>query len=71
MESAVLELDRLTEGAVKRQDAARTALGSFAAMILSEVPEIARIVGRSEAERNSMPEFLVGLKEQIGMWRKL
>ncbi|MDE2761962.1 MAG: hypothetical protein OXK74_04115 [Gemmatimonadota bacterium] len=42
---------------MKRQDAARTALGSFAAMILSEVPEIARIVGRSEAERNSMPEF--------------
>ncbi|MDE2876483.1 MAG: hypothetical protein OXQ93_13650, partial [Gemmatimonadota bacterium] len=71
MESAILELDRLAEGAVKRQDAARTALGSFAAMILREVPEIARIVGRSEAEENSMPEFLVGLREQIGMWRKL
>ena len=68
---AMSELDRLTEGAVKRQDVARTALGSFAAMIHREVPEVARIVGRVEAEKNSMPEFLVGLKEQIGMWRKL
>ena len=71
MESAMIELDRLAEGAVKQQDAARTALGSFAAMIHREVPEIARIVGRTEAGKNSMPEFLVGLREQIGMWRKL
>ena len=71
MESAMIELDRLAEGAVKQQDAARTALGSFAAMIHREVPEIARIVGRTEAGKNSMPEFLIGLREQIGMWRKL
>lgn len=71
MESAMSELDRLAEGAVRRSDAARTALGSFAATILREVPEIARIIGRREAEKNSMPEFLVGLREQIGMWRKL
>ena len=68
MESSMTELDRLAEGAVKQRDAARTALGSFAAMLHREVPEIARMVGRTEAERNSMPEFLVELREQIGMW---
>ncbi len=71
MESAMSELDRLAEGAVKQRDAARTALGSFAAVLHREVPGIARIVGRVEAARNSMPEFLIGLREQIAMWRKL
>ena len=71
LEGAMAELDRLVEGAVKQRDAARTALGSFAAMLHREVPEIARIIGRKEAGKNSMPEFLVGLREQIGMWRKL
>ena len=71
MESAMSELDRLAEGAVKRKDEARTALGSFAAMIHRDVPDIARIVGRAEAARNSMPEFLLGLREQIHRWRQL
>ena len=71
LESAMSELARLAEGAVKRRDAARTALGSLAAMLHREVPEIARVVGRREAEKNSMAEFLIGLREQIGMWRKL
>ena len=71
MESAMSELAKLAEGAVKRGAAARTALGSLAAMLHREVPEIARVVGRREAERNSMPEFLVELRERVGMWRKL
>lgn len=71
MESAMAELAGLAAGAVKQGDTARTALGSLAAMLHREVGEIARMVGRREAEANSMPEFLAGLREQIGMWRKL
>ena len=70
MRRAMSRLDRLAEGSVQHRDAARTALGSFAAVIHREIPEIARIVGRLEAGRNAMPEFLVGLREQIGMWRR-
>ena len=70
MEGAVARLNRLAEGAVKRRDAARAALGSFAVVIHREVPEIARIVGRAEAGRNAMPGLLVGLRERIGMWRR-
>ena len=71
MATAISQLESVAQGAVRQQDAARTALGSFAAMLHREVPEIARIVGRVEAERNSIPEFLTGLKEQITMWRAL
>ena len=70
MEGAVARLNRLAEGAVKRRDAARAALGSFAVTIHREVPEIARIVGRAEAARNALPGLLVGLRERIEMWRR-
>ena len=59
----------LVEGAVQQQDSAKAALGTFAEDIQRTVPDIARIVGRSEAERNAIPELLQALKDQIGRWR--
>ena len=61
----------LVEGAVQQRDAARAALGTFAEEIKRTVPEIARIVGKREAEQDAIPEFVVALKEQIGRWRNL
>ena len=61
----------LGEGAVQRRDVAKAALGVFAEDIQRTVPEIARVVGRSEAERNAIPELKRGLEEQIALWRRL
>ena len=59
----------LGEGAVQQRDVAKAALGMFAEDIQRTVPEIARIVGRREAENNAIPEFVLALKEQIDRWR--
>lgn len=60
----------LGEGAVQQRDVAKAALGMFAEDIQRTVPEIARIVGRWEAENNAIPEFVLALKEQIDRWRR-
>ena len=61
----------LGDGAVQRRDAAKAALGVFAGDIQRTVPQIARSVGRSEAESNPIPELVLALKEQIDNWRRL
>ena len=65
------ELDQLAIGAVQQRDAARTALGTFATDLQRRVPDIARIVGQQEADRNAIPEFLADLEAQISRWRQL
>ena len=60
----------LREGAVQQRDAPKAVLGVFAADIQRTVPEIARSVGRSEAESNAIPELVLGLREQIERWRR-
>ena len=60
----------LVEGAVQQRDVARAAVGAFAEDINRTVPEIARTVGRTEAEKNAIPELVFALKEQIGRWRR-
>ena len=60
----------LGEGAVQQRDVSKAALGIFAEDIRRTVPEIARIVGRREAENNAIPEFVLALKEQIDRWRR-
>ena len=60
----------LGEGAVQQRDAAKAALGIFSDDIQRTVPEIARSVGRREAENNAIPEFVLALKEQIDRWRR-
>ena len=59
----------LVEGAVQQHDKGKAALGAFADDIRRTIPEIARSVGRREAENNTIPELLLGLKDQIGRWR--
>ena len=71
MRKMTVQAEKLGEGAVKQADAAKAALGIFAADIQRTVPEIARIVGRSEAESNAIPELKRGLEDQINLWRRL
>ena len=71
MRKMTVQAEKLGEGAVKQADAAKAALGIFAADIQRTVPEIARVVGRSEAEGNTIPELKRGLEEQIALWRRL
>jgi hypothetical protein len=63
--------ENLGQGAVQQRDAAKADLGVFASDIRRTVPEIARSVGRIEAESNAIPELVLALKEEIGRWRKL
>ncbi len=65
------QLEQVAGGAVQQRDAARTALGNFATDIQRPVPEIARIVGQREAEKDTIPELLADLEAQISRWRQL
>ena len=71
MRKMTVQAEKLGEGAVKQADAAKAALGIFAADIQRTVPEIARSVGRSEAESNAISELKRGLEDQINHWRRL
>ena len=71
MQRKMRDLEQLVGGAVQQRDSAKTALTTFAADLDRTVPEIARIVGQREAERNAIPELLVDLKEQVSAWRRL
>jgi len=59
----------LGEGSVQQHDRAKTSMGVFATEVQRTVPEIGRIVGRKEAEQNTIPDLLSDLKEQISRWR--
>jgi len=59
----------LVDGAVRRQDVAKASLGAFAEQIQRPVAEIARTIGKSEAERGAVTEFEQALTEQIIRWR--
>ena len=65
------QLEQVAGGAVQQRDAARTALGNLATDIQRPVPEIARIVGQREAEKDAIPELLADLEVQISRWRQL
>ena len=70
MLSLIDRLDDLADGAVQQQDTAKAAMGAFADQVQHTVADIARIVGRSEAERKAIPELLQALNDQIGRWRR-
>ena len=65
------DVQRLVEGAVRRPDEAKAALGALASDLDRAVPDLARIVGQREAEANAIPELLAALTEQIDAWRRL
>ena len=62
---------KLIEGAVQQCDAAKAALRAFAEDISRNVADVARTVGRMEAEAGAIPEFLQVVREQINRWRRL
>ena len=71
MRTMMDQVAHLVDGAVQQRDAAKAALGAFAHDIGRTVPDIARNVGRREAEKHAIPELLLALREQIGRWRRL
>ena len=71
MQRSMQDLERLSNGAVQQQDVAKVTLTAFADRLERTVPDIARIVGQREAEKNAIPELLVALKELIDSWRRL
>ena len=64
-------LERLFNGAVQQQDVAKVTITALADRLERTVPDIARIVGQREAEKNAIPELLVALKGLIDSWRRL
>ena len=69
MASMTRRVAQLVEGAVQQGDKAKAAVGAFADDIERTVPEIARSVGRTEAENKRIPDFLNALRDQITLWR--
>ena len=69
MKMIVDRVANLVAGRVQQQDTAKTAFGIFAEEINRGVPDVARIVGRMEAETGAIPELLRGLTDQISRWR--
>ncbi|WP_420632762.1 AAA family ATPase [Candidatus Palauibacter sp.] len=65
------DLERSIEGAVQQKDEARVALSDLAQALGRTPPEIARIVGRVEAERGAVPELVEALRDRIETWRRL
>ena len=71
MQRSMDDVERLYSGVVQQRDASKVAVTALADGLERTVPDVARIVGRREAERNAMPELLAGLKTLIDRWRRL
>ena len=71
MKKSMNDLDGLFDGKVQQRDVAKVAIAALAHRLERTVPDIARIVGQREAEKNAIPELLAGLKTLIGRWRRL
>ena len=71
MKKSVDDLERLFDGRVQQRDAAKVSITALADRLERTVPDIARIVGRHETEKNAIPELLAGLRALIGRWRRL
>ena len=74
MRTRLREIEQLFEGRVRnRADSAKGALEAFCNALERMVPDVARLVGRREAERgggDGMATFVGQLKEQIEAWRR-
>ncbi len=69
MISMTWRVGQLVEGAVNQRDQAKAAVSAFAKEIGRKVWEIARDVGRKEAESGSIADFRMALRDQISSWR--
>lgn len=74
MRTRLREIEQLFEGRVRnRADSAKGALEAFCNALERMAPDVARLVGRREAERgggDGMAAFVGRLKEQIEAWRR-
>lgn len=74
MRTSLREIEQLFEGSVQqRPAAAKGMLEAFCNTLERAAPDVARIVGRHEAERgggDGMAAFVGRLKEQIEAWRR-
>ena len=71
MKKSMDDLKRLFNGRVQQRDAAKVSITALADRLERTVPDVARIVGQREAERNAMPELLAGLRTLIERWRRV
>ena len=71
MQKTMNDLERLFAGRVQQHDAARVSINALAYRPERTVPDVARIIGRREAEKNTIGELLAGLKTLIERWRRL
>ncbi len=73
MTRAMRDIERLMAGALLHGDPAKSLLEAFAGDLERTPAEIARIVGRREAQKNSpkIADFLIPLRERIQAWRQL
>ena len=71
MKKTTDDLGRLYAGKVQQQDGAKVCITGLAHRLERTVPDVARIVGRLEAEKKAIPELLDGLRTLIDRWRRL
>ena len=71
MKKSMDDLKRLFNGRVQQRDAAKVSITALADRLERTVPDVARIVGQREAEKNAMPELLAGLRTLIERWRRV
>ena len=74
MKKTTDDLERLFAGKVQQHDSAKVCITGLADGLERTVPEVARIIGRRETEKKTIPELLElleGLKTLIGRWRQL
>ena len=71
MQKTMNDMERLLDGGVRQQDAAKVSITVLADRLERTVPEVARIVGQREAEKNTIGELLAGLKTLVARWRRL
>ena len=64
------DLARLYAGKVQQHDTAKVCITGLADQLERTVPDVARIVGRLEAEKKAIPELLDGLRTLIDRWRR-
>ena len=72
MERSMQEIEQLVEGGVQQKSFLKSALNALADDLNRPAVEIARIAGRTEAEkkRGEMGRFLVEFEEHITAWRQ-
>ena len=64
-------IERQSEGTVRRRNTTKVPVTLLADKLQRTVPDVARIVGRHEAERNAIADLLAGFKTAIDQWRRL